>query len=131
MPAKKRNSPFDWKSHCQESQGQTFTTEPSLSQSTLLNHEISITSPWKARREMKDASLIATSFCNLNKQLHKSSSLSGMKFICPLPTRHRHLDITQPYAHPVRRIWSSSAQQHESLYFALSKGELSKQPNWF
>lgn len=131
MLAKRRTSPFDWKSHCQASQGQTITTEPSLSQSTLLNHGISITSPWKTSREMKDTGLIATSFCNLNKQLRKSNSLSGMKFIYPLPTRHRHLDITQPHAYPVRRIWSSSAQQHDSLYFALSKEELSKQPNWF
>lgn len=83
MFAKKRTSPFDWKSHCQASQGQTFMREPSLSQSTLLNHGISIVSPRKTRRDMKNTGLIASSFCNLNKQLHKSNSLSGMEFFCP------------------------------------------------
>lgn len=132
---KKRTSSLEWKSHFQASQGQTFIRGPFLSQSTLLNQGIATMSPWKTRRDMKNTGLIGSSFCDLHKQLHTSHSLSGMEYFCPLPTRHRHLSITQPRAQPVRRIWSSSASLHNnipgSFCFALSKGELSKQSNWF
>lgn len=106
--AKKRTSSLEWKSYCQESQGQMFIRKSSVSQSTLLNHRIATLSPWKTRRHMKNTGLTGFSFCHLHKQLHTSCSLRGMKYVFPLPTRHRHLGITQPHEEDLVQLCSSA-----------------------